>query len=156
MRELNDLEESRLDRLLQLPTPAFEKLLSFAESGHNPDNLLNLDDLRHRIEKEMELQALGERVRWEVIPSMMAFPKAILGEVREVTVPVVHLFIGLRSPILGKSELDNHNWYVLTVEPNPTDADLKRGIGLGLTDLRKLNTAQMNGGAIGGVPGTAM
>jgi hypothetical protein len=152
MLELNVHEENRLLRLLQLDDASFEKLLSLAEKRHNPDNLINLDDLRYRIQKEMDQQRLGQQVKWEVVPSMMAFPKAILGEVKEVTVPVVHLFIGLRSPLIGKSELDNHNWYVLTVEPNPTEADLRRGIALGLDDLRKLNTAQMNGGVIDSGP----
>jgi len=152
MRDLNDLEENRLDQLLQLDQTSFERLLAFAEKRHNPDNLLNHADLQYRIQEEMDRQRLGQQVRWEIIPSMMEFPKELLGEVRQVTVPVVHLFIGLRSPILGKSELDNHNWYVLTIEPNPSNADLKRGIAMGLDDLRKLNSAQMNGGTIGKGP----
>lgn len=146
--ELNVQEENRLMQLLQLDQASFEKLLSFAERRHNPDNLLNHADLQHRIGEEIKKQALGQRIRWQYTMSGLVVQKVLAGEMAMPTVPVLHVYLGIRSPIIGKSELDNHNWFVLTLECNPADSDIARGIKAGLDELRRLNAAQMNGGAI--------
>jgi hypothetical protein len=156
MRELNDLEESRLDRLLQLPTPAFEKLLAFAEREHNPDSLINHADLQRRIGGEIKKQSMGQQIRWQYFMGGFPVQKLLGGNVEQVVVPVVQLFLGLRSPIIGKSEADNHNWFNIMLECNPTNSDIERSIKVGLDKLRQLNTTQLNGGAISGNPGAAM
>jgi hypothetical protein len=113
-------------------------------TAHNPNRLLDREDLDTRIQAAIDKHKLADQVRWEyTLGGMEAPPDNVQAG---ATVPVLQVFLGIKNGLIGQpSETAEYIWAVLTLEFNPEDKILDRGVSTSIQWLVTTRSQILNG-----------
>jgi hypothetical protein len=126
---------------LGIDEETFEQIIQ--RTHHNPNRLLDHKDLNTRIQHYIDKHSLGQETRWEyTLGGTEAPPDNVQAG---SLVPILQIFIGIKNGLLSQpSETAMYIWFILTVEFNPEDEVLDRGVQTGLQFLRKQRSDLLN------------